>query len=120
MFLLRIAPPPGADSDTLRALGKYNFRGNLGPHLLNSSSGPPKVLGPMALPALMPIGSVRPLEEGGPQTRVCLGAPKGVNPPLILSVILRPTRWLASLQLARCFMISNQLGVPAGNFPAGM
>ena len=41
MFLLRIAPPPGADSDTLRALGKYNFRGNLGPHLLNSSSGPP-------------------------------------------------------------------------------
>ena len=82
MFLLRIAPPPGADSDTLRALGKYNFRGNLGPHLLNSSSGPPKVLGPMALPALMPIGSVRPLEEGGPQTRVCLGAPDGVNPPL--------------------------------------
>ena len=31
------------------------------------------------------VGSPPPCKIGGPQTRVCLGAPKGVNPPLSLN-----------------------------------
>ena len=40
--------------------------------------------------ALMIIGSVRPRSplEGGPQTWMCLGAPKGVNPPLLTMYIV--------------------------------
>ena len=61
LFYIAFCPPKGR----LRTpSGQCSFRGNLGPYLFRSisSNGPPG--------------------GGGPQTRVCLGATKGVNPPL--------------------------------------
>ena len=56
---------------------------------MNSQNGPPKVVGQERCPNAYRFNPPPPPSDlGGPQTTVCLGAPKGVNPPLIVHIIV--------------------------------
>ena len=90
---LRKGPLKNRFLSGIRAAGPLRWEGGDVWHMLRlfiisfSSSPSPRRRGPsnqsvLGAPKPECAGAPKPECDGGPQTRVCLGAPDGVNPPL--------------------------------------